>query len=139
MISRPSKQTEANIVWGIRHGLAFALILSVLAAIVYVGPGLPADAHNISILDIISFDFALGLIGGAMLGLLRRQAATAIGSSCIGFLIAAMGGGFVLLVSDKNLPGLVPKLLLMAIMGLVIGAPIGYVYHRMFTSDEPFL
>ena len=114
--------------WGIRWGLWMAAGFSGIALVITGFRGSPDyPEFGLSIRSIILLYFALGLISGAVLGVLRPFTHTKTGGFFVGWLIGSLVyGGAGLMLKDVGI-GMIPVAL---ILGLAIGGTLGYQTAR---------
>jgi hypothetical protein len=110
--------------WGIRWGLWMAAGFSGIALAITGFRGSPNYPDiGLSIRSIILLYFALGLVAGGLVGVLRPFTRTKSGGFFVGWLVGSLvygGGG--LMIKDAGIM-MIPVAL---ILGLVIGGTLGY-------------
>lgn len=142
-MQRSSSDLRTDLAWGVGWGLTFAVVFGVLAVAAHLAGAESSVASNsaaeFTILDALVYEGALGLLGGSILGLLRPHASSPFGATCIGFLVGCSAALLVLFITPGQVEGIVRQVLVMILTGLVVGAPLGYIYYRIFQSKGPFL
>jgi hypothetical protein len=110
--------------WGIRWGLWMAAGFSAIALVITGFRGSPDyPEFGLSIGSIILLYFALGLIAGALVGVLRPFTRTKSGGFFVGWLIGSLVyGGAGLMIKGVGI-AIIPVAL---ILGLAIGGTLGY-------------
>jgi hypothetical protein len=113
-----------DLTWGIRWGLWMAAGFSGIALAITGFRGSPNYPDiGLSIRSIIPLYFAVGLVAGGLVGLLRPFTRTKSGGFFVGWLIGSLvyGGGGLMIKGAGIM--MIPVAL---ILGLVIGGTLGY-------------
>ena len=86
---RGSKRTRANLKWGVSHGLGIAALYAGLGVVRLLLRGIsPFGAAGRVVLAATGMLGAVGLLSGAIVGLLRPHTANPFGSLLVGFIAA---------------------------------------------------
>lgn len=124
---------RANLRWGLGWGLSYAVIYSLFAGgLNLLSGGTNAEAYDLSIWAIIGTYCAIGVIGGALLGILRPLLTSVWGAMLVGVTIAfpvLVGFGTALYgLPTRWEPGLLPEFAYAAVFAGALG---GYVqWHQ---------
>ena len=127
-INTKHRRTRGELVddlkWGIRWGLWMVGGFSAIALVITGFRGSPDyPGFGLSIYSIVLLYFVLGLIAGAVLGVLRPFTRRKSGGFFVGWLIGSLVyGGAGLMIKGVGL-GMIPVAL---ILGLAIGGTLGY-------------
>lgn len=122
----------ANVSWGVKYGLGFATMLSVLVGILALLSGSAADGKHAG-LDagtIIGFYYVVGIAGGVAAGLMRPLTRFYVGRVAMAYVVLFIvyGGGTIALYpafskGDSDPPSISSLLLVWAVICVVL-API---------------
>ena len=79
---------KRNILWGIRYGLAAAVLYSILVSIQYILVGSRSlEGRGVTLLSTIVVYFVGGIAGGALVGVLRPLTRWRLGSAVVGVVV----------------------------------------------------
>jgi hypothetical protein len=127
VVSREPSEFKRNVLWGVRHGLVFAGVLSLLVVTLHLfAPGIQVQGRELSVFEIIFAYLLGGASAGAVLGITRNWYDSAFHSLIGGAVVGAIG--FVMAMLP--LVGLSPGLGVVAIPGVVIGAAGGALLSK---------
>lgn len=121
-----------NVRWGIRYGVIFSAFYCVAALAIFAAGGSEAfTRYNISLGRTLACYILGGIMGGAVLGLLRPLTRSWVGSAFVG-VFAALPVAWIMaravgVVDDKEL------LFVVGVCSLGWGIPCGLSMHRIFT------
>ena len=121
---RTRGELRDDLKWGLSWGLWMAAGFSGIAVVITGFRGSPDYPElGLTIRSIILLYFALGLISGALLGLLRPATRTKSGGFFVGWLIGSLVyGGAGLMIPHVTI-AMLPVAL---ILGLAVGGTLGY-------------
>lgn len=94
------RDIRSDVLFAIKKGAFYATLLSVYAlTLVVLSRGRVLDKYgpNVTVIRVIVVYYSAAVLGGTVVGVLKPIAKTLLGSMLIGFLVALIGGFFVLM------------------------------------------
>jgi hypothetical protein len=132
----PRRDLVQDLGWGIFWGLAFALILTIVLVVLYAVNGAELfESHDTTFAGVVAVYFGGGLVGGAVVGLLRPLTHWRWGAAVVGVL-AAMPIGLAGRLLRYGFDPWGPKdTFTLVVFALALGGTVGWIYWGMFRSD----
>lgn len=106
-------------------GLAMAAFYSLIAVVIYgVGGKAPFATHNSSLRETLLIYWVGGVLGGAILGVLKPVARNVVGTIVVGIVVAMPVSAMTMFAFDKNAPWQ-PIVIMAVIFGTIGGVALG--------------
>lgn len=134
---RRGRSLSQDLVLGIGGGLAIALLLCVYAAILYLLRGAESFvANDVTLGAAISVYIVGGVIAGAVVGVLLPITRWRWGAALVGFLAAMPVFAIVRALLEGFRPWTSVDTIVMILWALTLGSSVGWIYWRIFHSDD---
>lgn len=128
-----SQRFLRRIVWGAKAGVAFGFGFAVLAVLLrLVGGAESLDGTGFTLTSSIVMYLSGGLISGTTVGALLPLAQTRAGATVVGAIAAIPVAVLLNVTRDGPAEWTVKQISFVAFFSLVLGAPTGAMYHRIF-------
>jgi len=132
--SRTPQPLLSRLMWGLRWGLIYCVILSAFAIILRVVDGPTSFVeHGTSLGAFLEAYVAAGVAGGLLLGLTQPWLRSGTGSAVVGAVVGSLVG-FALLVSNNGLTDWSGFDLLLPATFALSGCTAGVLLHRKISK-----
>lgn len=84
---RPRRELLRDVTWGARLGLWFGLFYSLVSTVIVVIRGGALSSRAVSLQGLIGLYLSMGLVAGALVGLMRPVARNRLGACVVGTVV----------------------------------------------------
>ena len=121
--------------WGIFWGLALAVGVTIVLVVLYALSGAQLfEDHDTTFGGVVAVYFGGGLVGGAVVGLLRPLTRWRWGAAAVGVVAALPVGLCCRLLRDGFAPWGPKDTVSVVAFALILGGTIGWIYWGMFRN-----
>lgn len=131
------KQLWENLLWGVGWGLFIAAILSCYVTVLYLfrGPR-PFQAQGTNVLTVVATYIVGGIAAGVIVGLFRPLGRSDWGAALLGAICGLAVFALIRVSLDGPTHWTRADAFTIVACAILIGAPVGYRYRRIFGGGQ---